>query len=91
MDENPRVFENSDTEEQAATVSDTSQPVVRPSVTEGQPVPVTQVINTTSQVQQTEPGDYVTQDEETYQHYYNTRGLNKVKTDTEKSDTKADI
>jgi hypothetical protein len=91
MDESPRVFTDSDTEEGTATVSDTSQPVVQSSVTEEQPVTVTQVIETASRAQQTEPGDYVTQDEETYQHYYSARGLSQVKIDTEDSDTKSDI
>jgi hypothetical protein len=92
MDENPRVLENSDTEEETATVSDTSQAtVVQPSVPEEQPVTVTRVIETASQAQQTEPGDYVTQDEETYQHYYSARGLSQAKEEVKRTDTKSDI
>lgn len=87
MDETPAVLENRDTEEQAATDSDTSEPVGQPSVTEVQP----EVIDTTNQAQLTVPGDYATQDEETYEHYYSARGLNQVKTDKEESDTEENI
>jgi hypothetical protein len=87
MDENPGQIEESDTEletaQETVTVSDTSEPEVPPSTTEAQPVPETIVEDTESRVHTLDPEDYVTQDEETYQHYYRETGNKKFKKEEE--------
>jgi hypothetical protein len=82
MDESPAVVEQ--------TVSDTeSAEDNKPSATEPVSQPFENPDPVNSQVRPTEPGDYVTQDEETYKHYYKTTEK-KIKIE-EKSDTEAEV
>jgi hypothetical protein len=82
MDESPAVVEQitSDTESEEERKPSATEPV-------SQPIENPDPVN--SQARPTEPGDYVTQDEETYKHYYKTTEK-KIKIE-EKSDTEKEL